>query len=167
MLKKESYRREWPEAAVRCQSLHGLTPMKNNINVTVVFLCAGVASALLVVGLSPTYDSSELLLVVSGAGFFMACVLVWLRPDIAYRLGVASGALGFYWFRQLEFGHLFPAMNSWIVLNLPDDNHFTQDVLVAKLKIVFFITVLVATGISTIRLLPPVEDSPELNEIPV
>ena len=130
--------------------------MKSNVNVTVAFLCAAVASASLIVGLSPTYDSSELLLVVSGAGFFVACVLVWLRPDIAYWLGVASGVLAFYCFRQLEFGYLFPAMNSWIVFNLPDDHHFTHDILVAKLKIVFFITVLVATGISTIRLLPQV-----------
>jgi hypothetical protein len=139
--------------------------MKNNINVTVFFLCAAlgsaslvaaVTSASLVEGLSPAYESNELLLVVSAAGFFTACVLVWLRPDIAYRLGVASGVLAFYWFRQLEFGYLFPAMNSWIVFNLPDDHHFTQDILVAKLKIVFFITVLAATGISTIRLLPPV-----------
>jgi hypothetical protein len=65
-----------------------------------------------------------------------------------------SGLVALHWFWGIEFSY-FPALNSWIVFNLPPDNpYFVPDIYVAKLKILFAVSVVVATACSIIRLLP-------------
>lgn len=62
--------------------------------------------------------------------------------------------MGLYWFSRIEF-YYFPALNSWITFNLPSDNpQFFSEVFIAKLKILFVVTVVTSTAYCMTRLLP-------------
>jgi hypothetical protein len=77
---------------------------------------------------------------------------------------MVSGIIGLYWFSRIEF-YYFPALNSWITLNLPADNpEFFSEVFLAKIKILLVVTVVTSTALCAIRLLPA---SWALRKIPV
>ncbi len=48
-----------------------------------------------------------------------AVSLLFISPRLGYATAALAGVLGLYWFFRLELGN-FPAINSWIALNLPD-----------------------------------------------
>ncbi len=94
----------------------------------------------------------------------VASVEIFRRSRFGYWLGMVSGIIGLYWFSRIEF-YYFPALNSWITLNLPADiPEFFSEVFLAKLKILLVVTVVTSTALCATRLLPA---SWALRKIPV
>jgi hypothetical protein len=65
-------------------------------------------------------------------------------------MGLVAGILALCWFSQIEMMD-FPALNSWIILNLPDGD---PSIVTGKLRILFVVAVVIATAFSVTRLLP-------------
>jgi hypothetical protein len=123
--------------------------MKQKIATCIVYICAASSSLCLL------HYLSQLALIASAPAFLASSVIVFRWPRISNWLGLISGLGALYWFYGVEFAYLFPALNTWVTFNLPDAaTGFSQDILIAKLKIAFAITALAATAISATRLLP-------------
>ena len=137
--------------------------MKQKITTCVVYMCAVCAAIFFtVVTIVPAdefpgcvYRSTQLPLIASASALLIASIIIFRWPRISHWIGLISGLGALYWFYGVEFGYLFPALNTWVAFNLPDTApDYSRDILIAKLKIVFAITALAATTISATRLLP-------------
>jgi hypothetical protein len=133
--------------------------MRQKITACVVYICAATSSLCLLLclleGFPSIYRSTRLALIGSASALFIASLAVFRRPRVSNWLGVISGMGALYWFYGVEFGYFFPALNSWVVFNVPDTTHeSSRDILIAKLKIAFALTALAATTLAATRLLP-------------
>ena len=63
--------------------------------------------------------NAEGVVTVCVVGLVVASVLLFFRPRLDYSIAVLSGLVALYWFSRLELAN-FPALNSWILFNLPD-----------------------------------------------
>lgn len=132
----------------------GSARMKAKITTSVIFLCSAISIAWLLLRLPPGNRPAPVAVVASALSFVVASAGVFIRPRLSYCLGAVSGIVALRWFSQIEFSY-FPALNSWIVFNLPDGNpYFFSDIFLAKLRILFAVTVVTATACSATRLLP-------------
>jgi hypothetical protein len=128
--------------------------VKAKITTTTIFLCSAISIAWLLLSFQSSNRPISVAVAASALALVVASVAVFLRPRFSYCLGAVSGLVALHWFSRMEFGY-FPALNSWIAFNLPDDNpHFFLDIYLAKLKILFVVTVVASTACSVIRLLP-------------
>jgi hypothetical protein len=128
--------------------------MKSKVTTTVIFLCTAGSIAWLLLSLPPGTRPSSAPVVASALALVVASEGVFLRPRFSYCLGLVSGLVALHWFSRIEFRY-FPALNSWIAFNLPDGNpQFLSDVFLAKLKILFVVTVVTSTACGMTRLLP-------------
>ncbi len=137
-----------------------LPVMKEKIAGCIVYICAASSSLCLLLSqlhrLPEFPRSTQLALIASAPAFLASSVIVFRWPRISNWLGLISGLGALYWFYGVEFGYLFPALNSWVAFNLPDAaTGSSPDILFAKLRIAFAITALAATAISATRFLPP------------
>jgi hypothetical protein len=133
--------------------------MKEKITCCIVYVCAAVCSSWLLLCLMKRFRSpfryTEFTLIACASAFLVASVIAFRWPRISHLLGLVSGLGALYWFYGIEFGYSFPALNTWVTFNLPDGTpDFSNDILFAKLKIIFAISALAATAISATRLLP-------------
>ena len=133
--------------------------MKQKITTCILYICAAISSLCLVLCLlksfASIYRSTEFALIACSFAFLIASVLVFRWPRTSHWVGLISGLGALYWFYGVEFGYLFPALNTWVAFNLPDGTpDSSRDILIAKLKIAFAITAFAAAAISATRLLP-------------
>lgn len=133
--------------------------MKQKITTCVVYICAATSSLCLLLSLLKSfpsvYRSTELTLIGSSSALFIASIGIFRRPRASSWLGLIFGMVALHWFYGVEFGYPFPALNTWVVFNVPDTMHDSyRDISIAKLKIVFAITALAATTMAATRLLP-------------
>ena len=132
-----------------------LVRMKQKVTTCIVYLCAAISSMCLLKSFPSDYRPSQWALIASASALLMALILVFRWPSIIHWLGLISGLIALYWFHAVEFGYPFPALNTWVVFNLPDATPgSSQEIWIAKLKIAVAITALATTGISATRLLP-------------
>lgn len=82
-----------------------------------------------------------------------AVALLFFRPELGYSLAALSGMMGLYWFVGLELQN-FPALNSWIALNLPDTTGTARSLNEAELRLAFGILLVFATIWALTALLP-------------
>ena len=128
--------------------------MKAKIAAAIIFLCSALFIGWVFLSLQPGDRPNPTAAIASALAFVVASEGVFLRPRFSYWLGMVSGFVGLYWFSRIEFRY-FPALNSWIVFNLPDGNpQFFSDIFLAKLKILLAVTVLISTVLCMTRLLP-------------
>jgi hypothetical protein len=135
--------------------------MKQKTATVIVYICA--ASSFIAI-VFPTltddqfpgcvYRSTELPLIASASALLIASVIIFRRPRISYWLGLISGLGVLYWFRGIEFGYSFPALNTWVAFNLPDTADYFRVMLMAKLRIALAIAALAVATVSATRLLP-------------
>jgi hypothetical protein len=128
--------------------------MRAKIATAIIFLCSALVIGWLFLSLQPGDRPTPVAAIASAFAFVVAAEGVFLRPRFSYWLGMVSGLVGLYWFSRIEFVY-FPALNSWIAFNLPDGNpQFFSEVFLAKLKILFVVTVVTSTAYCMTRLLP-------------
>jgi hypothetical protein len=129
--------------------------MKQKITICIVYVCAAIASLCLLKSFPAGYRSSEMALIAITCALLLASLLMFRWPGVGHWLGLISGLGASYWFYHIEFSYLFPAINTWVVFNLPDGMpDSSRDILIAKLKIAFAVTSLAVTALSATRLLP-------------
>jgi hypothetical protein len=128
--------------------------MKAKVTAAVIFLCAAISIAWLLLNLPRSHGLAPAVVIASAIAFAVASAGVFIRPRPSYLLGVASGLVALHWFWQIEFWD-FPALNSWIAFNLADGNPFSSaDIFQVKLRILFAVMVVTSTACSVARLLP-------------
>ena len=128
--------------------------MRAKIATAIIFLCSALVTGWLFLSLRPGDRPTPVAAIVSALAFVIASAGVFLRPRFRFWLGMVAGLVGLYWFSRIEF-YYFPALNSWITFNLPSDNpQFFLEVFLAKLKILFVVTVVTSTAYCMTRLLP-------------
>lgn len=127
--------------------------MRAKIASAVIFLCSALVIAWLFLSLQPGDRPAPVAAIASAIVFVLASEGVFLRLRFSYWLGMVSGLVGLYWFSRIELLY-FPALNSWIAFNLPDEPQFLSDVFLAKLKIIFVVIVVTSTAYCMTRLLP-------------
>jgi hypothetical protein len=128
--------------------------MRAKIATAIIFVCSALVIAWLFLSIRPGDRPVPSAAIASALAFVVAAERVFLRPRFSYWLGMASGLVGLYWFSRIEF-YYFPALNSWITFNLPDGNPlFFSEISLAKLKILFAVTVMTSTALCMTRLLP-------------
>lgn len=128
--------------------------MRSKIATAIIFLCTTLAIVWLFLSLQPGDRPTPVAAIASALAFVIASAGVFLRPRFSFWLGMVSGFVSLYWFSRIEF-YYFPALNSWITFNLPSDNpQFFSEVFLAKLKILFVVTVVTSTAYCMTRLLP-------------
>jgi hypothetical protein len=128
--------------------------MRAKIATALIFLCSALVIGWLFLSLQPGDRPAPVAAIGSAVAFVIASEGVFLRPRFSYWLGMVSGLVSLYWFSRIEF-YYFPALNSWITFNLPSDNpQFFSDVFLAKLKILFVVTVVTSAACCVTRLLP-------------
>ncbi len=128
--------------------------MKVKVTTTVIYICAATSIAWLLLSLPQDNRPPLSAVVASVITLTVASGCIFLKPRFSYCLGLASSIVALHWLWQIEFRY-FPALNSWIAFNLPDGNPiFFTDIFLAKLRILFAVTVVASTTCSLIRLLP-------------
>jgi len=128
--------------------------MRAKVATAIIVLCSALATGWLFLSLQPGDRPIPVAAIASALAFVVASEGVFLRPRFSYWLGMVSGLVSLYWFSRIEF-YYFPALNSWITFNLPSDNpQFFSEVFLAKLKILFVVTVVTSTACCVTRLLP-------------
>jgi hypothetical protein len=87
--------------------------------------------------------------------FLCACVLVFRRPRLGYRLGLVAGLMALPW---LVWSERLLYSSSWAALNLnvigDEMDRTRQDVFFSELKILSVLWVVIATACAALRLLP-------------
>lgn len=102
--------------------------------------------------MSSGHIASDVAAVLSPLVFLCACVLVFVRPTLGYRLGLAAGLMLFPWFIWMELGFY---ENSWVWLNLvPGSREEGTFQTFAKLRIVSLPFIVMALVCSLVRLTP-------------
>ena len=114
------------------------------------YLCAASSIVWLLISFPPDGRPSSMLGVAGAVLFAAGAAVVLLRPRVASGIGLVAGILTLCWFSQIEMVD-FPALNSWIILNLPDGH---CSIVTGKLRILFVAAVVIATAFSVTRLLP-------------
>jgi len=82
--------------------------------------------------------------------FGLVIALLFCRPRLGCSIAVLSGLVALYWFSRLELGN-FPALNSWILFNLPDTVPSLDE---PVLRVTFGAALVGSTVCSLIALLP-------------
>jgi hypothetical protein len=124
--------------------------MKAKLTAAVIFLCSAISIWWLRSSLG--YDDGLDSRIVGASAFALgvASAGIFLRPRLSYWVGLVSGFVALSWFVRIESWD-FPALNSWILFNLPD---FGPNLFLAKLRIIFAVTVVISTTCALLRLLP-------------
>jgi len=129
--------------------------MKQKITTCVIYFSAAVAPLWLLSAIPNGYLVNQWALVAGSSGLLIASVIVFRWSRAGHWLGLLSGCLAIFWFYRLEFGYMFPALNTWVTFNVPDSGPgFSQELLFAKLRIATASAALMATTLSAARLLP-------------
>jgi hypothetical protein len=130
------------------------TDMRTKIATAVIFLCAASSIVSLLLKLPRNSGEGSIAVVASAFGLVAASAALFLRPRLSYYVGIVSGLAALHWFSQIEFWH-FPVLNAWVAFNLPAGNpYFVADIFLAKLRILFAVTVVASTACAVTRLLP-------------
>ncbi|MBZ5616756.1 MAG: hypothetical protein LAO23_22360 [Acidobacteriia bacterium] len=124
--------------------------MKAKITTAVLFTCSALSIVWLVLATPRDNRVAPLVVMACALGFLAASCAVFLRPRISYFAGTISGIVALHWFSRIELFD-FPPLNSWILFNLPDGD---PTIIIAKLRILFVVTIVISTTCSLIRLLP-------------
>jgi len=116
-----------------------------------ILVGATLSSAGLFLRFSPGDRPSVVL--ATAFAFLLASIGLFFWPRLSYCFGLISGLVILQWYSRFEFS--MPGLNTWITFNLPNTTpEFLDDVLSAKVKILFVVTVVSSTVVCMFRLLP-------------
>jgi hypothetical protein len=124
--------------------------MKAKITAAVLFACSTAIILWLVLSIPHDNRTPPLAVLACALGFLAASCVVFPFPRVGYVAGTISGIAALHWFSRIEFWD-FPPLNSWILFNLPDGD---PNITIAKLRILFVVTIVTATACALMRLLP-------------
>jgi hypothetical protein len=118
--------------------------MKATITSAALFVCSAITIVWVVLTLPVV---APLILMACALCFLIASCAIFWAPRPSYVAGTVSGLVALYRFARMELPN-FPALNSWILLNL--DLHGFE----ATQRILFVLIILISTSCSLTRLLP-------------
>jgi hypothetical protein len=124
--------------------------MKAKIASAALFVCSAISIVWLVLATPPDNRIAPLAVLACAVGFLAASCAVFLRPRFSYLVGTISGIAALHWFSRIELLN-FPALNSWVLFNLPDGD---PAIFIGKLRILLVVTIVTSTACSLTRLLP-------------
>lgn len=124
--------------------------MKAKITAAVLFMCATISILWLVLTLPRDNRIAPLTVLACALCFLASSCVIFSAPRLSYFAGTISGILALHWFSRIELSD-FPPLNSWVLFNLPDGD---PNIFIAKLRILFVVTIVISTACSLIRLLP-------------
>ncbi len=124
--------------------------MKAKISAVFLFVCSAASVVWLVLSLPADNRVAPLMILACSLSLLAAAFAVFFTPRVGYAVGSIAGILALQWFYRIEFWN-FPSLNSWILFNLGDGD---PNIFIAKLRILFVVTVVTSTACALIRLLP-------------
>ena len=123
-------------------------PWRTKVYGATSFLLTVVTGGWLIRNLS--LGTSSGVLTVALFGLAIGLALLFYTPRLGYSIAFVSAAFALYWFSRSELGN-FPALNSWILLNLPDNAPSLDN---AQLRIALGATLIASSLCSLVALIP-------------